>query len=265
MKRPTTFKRELGYAVWFMLLVAALLWAVTARAQEAEEFEPLAQTDAQCGLLVYDWNGLVTEDERGFPRHKPPTANGDWTQPINYADGTFHLRVHIRSQPVAQDMQLNFCTWQDGTSLENCVHKEPVSGSSGNIVTWSEDVDAGWKKDGKPIEWSRARFRDGVAIKNSKNQPVSDLVGWDWNGEDPAEWYPINWRFTVHVVPEGSTFAGWDDCLGAPTAVSLAAFDGQDPANRSIATVALLLAVSLGVLTLSAVVTSILRVESSND
>ncbi|MFN2199700.1 MAG: LamG domain-containing protein, partial [Caldilineaceae bacterium] len=143
---------------------------------------PVSGGGGKTEMLVYDWNGLVTQQEKGFPRHTPPTENGDWTQPVNFANGTFYMRVEIRSQPKAQDMRLQYCVWQDKNALETCTKLASVSGAKGTIVTWSHAIDKMWKKGGNPIDWTRGRFKDGVAIKNSKGQPVSPFQNWNWNG-----------------------------------------------------------------------------------
>ncbi len=160
-------------------------------------------------MIVYDWNGLVTKAENGFPRHTPPTANGDWTSPTNFAQGTLYFRAEVRSQPVAQEMRVQYCVWQDRNALENCADWTTVFGNPGTVVTWSDKVTDMWMKDGNSIDWSRARYKDGLAIKNSQNKPVSTFQDWNWNGEDPDEWYPIDWRFLVVVVAKGETFSGW--------------------------------------------------------
>ncbi len=162
-------------------------------------------------MIVYDWNGLVAQSENGFPRNDPPTANGDWTQPVNFAEGTLHFRVQIRSQPVPQEMRLQYCVWQDRNALENCADWIAVSGNPGTEITWSDTVTGMWMLNNNPIDWTRARYKDGVAIKNSSGQAVSTFQGWDWNGEDPQEWYPIDWRFLVVVVAKGETFSGWSN------------------------------------------------------
>jgi hypothetical protein len=47
-------------------------------------------------LLVYDWNRPVTTSQSGFPRTPPrEAANGDWTAPVNFADGVLYFRVEI--------------------------------------------------------------------------------------------------------------------------------------------------------------------------
>ncbi len=164
-------------------------------------------------LLVFDWNNPVTKDDHGFPWDKPPLANGDWTQPINFAQGTLYLRVQIFSQPVPQNMKLQFCFWQANNTLENCTHLVAVSGASGTVVTWSEAIKDLYKKDGQPLNWASPRTRNGVSIKNSNGDPVSDFSGMAWSGENPDAWYPLDMRFTVVVVEKGAGFSGWDNYI----------------------------------------------------
>ncbi len=166
-------------------------------------------------LLVFDWNKVITEADRGFPKNDPPmaSANGNWFTPINYAEGTFHIRAQIRSQATVKDNNLQFCIWQYQFSLETCTKRVSVRGTAGNVVTWSQSIDSMWKLGGNPIDWANPRQRYGMAIKNSSGQPVSNYNGWNWNGENPKQWYPLDMRFTVVVVPKGGTFSGWNNFL----------------------------------------------------
>jgi hypothetical protein len=168
-------------------------------------------------LLVFDWNTIVTKkDHRGFPWNQPPmaSANGDWTAPINYAEGTLYMRAEVRSQPVSQSMKLQFCIWQYSLTLESCTPMAQVQGTPGTVVTWSIPIANMPKKNGVPIDWKNPRQRYGIAIKNSAELPVSDLVtSWNWNGENPDEWYPLDLRFTVVVVPKNKTFIGWNNFI----------------------------------------------------
>lgn len=168
-------------------------------------------------LLVYQWNGKVTEANRGFPWRQPPRNNFDWTKPTNYADGTLHFQVKINNQPVPQDMRLQFCFWQekngDKFGLESCGPLKSVRGEKGTTASWSVKVKDMWKLGGKSIEWQRPRFRVAAVVKNKNGQPVSNFNGWNWNGEDPKKWYPIDWNFKVVVVAPGSTFSGWENYI----------------------------------------------------
>lgn len=163
-------------------------------------------------MLVFDWNKPVTKAESGFAIDNPPLANGNWTTPTNFAQGTLYFRAEIRNQPVAQDqMRLGFCVWQriDKIDYENC-NGQAVPGRKGTVVTWSVPVANMWKKDGRSIIWSQPRSRNGFAVRNKNNLPVSAKQGWNWNGENPDDWYPLDLRFTVVVVEKGAGFSGWD-------------------------------------------------------
>ena len=163
-------------------------------------------------LLVYDLNREVTKADRGFPYGDAAiTAAGniDWTTPIDYAGGTLYFRVEIYDQPVPKEMKLGLCFWQDGTTLENCGPNGSLTGEPGTVLTWSVEVSKMYKKNGVPIDWSNPRSRVRVAIKTKNGVPVSDIGDWNWGGDDPDEWYPLNMRFTAVVVEKGATFSGW--------------------------------------------------------
>jgi hypothetical protein len=166
-------------------------------------------------LLVFDLDRKVTEADRGFPHDTPPIANGNWIVPVNYAAGTLYYRIEVRSQPVPQDMRIQFCFWQEKNGsnfgLENCGPTQRVRGTSGTVETWSVPVRDMWKLNGKSIEWNRPRFRNGMAIKNKNGDPVSNFQGWNWNGEDPKKWYPLDISFKVVVVANGAQFSGWEN------------------------------------------------------
>jgi hypothetical protein len=189
-------------------------------------FTTAGMADTATELLVFDFNRPVVEEDRGFPKAemvaKPanfieamlPGSNENWEIPINYSEGTLHMRAEVFSQPVPQDMRLQFCIWQDDLEgnrfgLETCTPLANVSGTEGTVVTWSRKVQNMWKKDGKDLDWTRPRERYGVAIKNMAGDPVSDYLGWNWNGENPVEWYPLDMRFTVVASAKDMNFSGW--------------------------------------------------------
>jgi len=165
-------------------------------------------------MVVYEWNTWVTTAVHGFPTYQPPMANGNWITPVNFAEGTLYYRAEIRSMPTNKDMNLQYCVWQekngDYFNLESCGDQQTISYQGSKVVsTWSQKMEDLWKKDGNTIEWYRPRFRDGIAIKTPAGIPVSDYSGWNWNGQNPAHWYPMDLHFTVVVVAKGYTFSGW--------------------------------------------------------
>lgn len=220
--------RRLTWLTVSSSLVVSLLWvtwgaasSVLATSDDTEHAQQNRATPPN-ELLVFDLDRSITTADRGFPRNDPPRpeANGDWTQPINFAEGTLYLRVAVHSQPKPQAMRLQFCIWQDNFTLESCAPLADVSGEAGTVVTWSKPIPEMWVKN-KPIDWRRPRQRYGFAIKNSQNDPVSDYSGWNWNGENPDNWYPLDARLTVVVVAKDASFGGWQtyiDEMPIPTA-----------------------------------------------
>jgi Tol biopolymer transport system component len=167
-------------------------------------------------LLVFNWNKPVIKADHGFPWDAPPTAsaNGNWVTPINYAEGTMQFRAEVSGMPTHKDMRLQFCIWQSSNTLENCSRNFDLS-YNGNkaVVTWSQSVQGLWMKDGNPIDWTRPRQRYGAVIRNSDNKPVSNFSGWEWNGENPDHWYPMNLWFMAVVVEKGKSFSGWNNYI----------------------------------------------------
>jgi hypothetical protein len=180
-------------------------------------------------LQVYDWNVPVQVADKGFPKNQPPTANGNWRTPYDYAGGTLYFRAVLASKPdPTTKFKVQYCVWQklygDNFGLENCGPLQTISGSPGSTATWDKGVKDMWKIGG-PIEWERARFRDAFSIKTMAGCPVTDynisfIPGCPadptdptkmatWAGEDPAQWYPLDIHLTVYVVAKGDTFPGW--------------------------------------------------------
>ncbi|MBP9502475.1 MAG: hypothetical protein KBF17_09975 [Candidatus Promineofilum sp.] len=180
-------------------------------------------------LLVYDWNGQVTKSMSGFLQDKPPIANGNWKEPVNFADGTLYFRAEVRSIPVNQPgMRLSFCFWQPGVLpsdpsqsflFETCAGSK-VPGVAGTVVTWSDKFSNMWRLEGYPLDWAKPRSMNGAVIKGSNGVPISSKKDFNWgcgtnpNCEPrPQDWYPMDLRVTVVIVEKGKSFSGWDNYI----------------------------------------------------
>ena len=160
--------------------------------------------------LIYDWNKPITVEEGGFAMDKTSEyLKQNWESPINYADGRLYFRARIYSVRVNQPgMKLGFCFWQG--DRENCKGYD-VPGVPGTEKTWDYSLHEFWKKNGKEVDWSTARKKMGFSVRDAQNDPVSDKTSSNWGGNNPDEWYPMNLRFQVVLVPKGSTFSGWQN------------------------------------------------------
>jgi hypothetical protein len=185
-------------------------------------FSAITVSPAQAGngtadeILVYNRGSksnpfTVTQSFGGFIVDKPPpgAANANWVsgQYAGFAGGTLHFRARIISIPKNQPgMKLGFCFWQG--KRENCKGQR-IDGVPGTERTWSFSLSNMWKKNGQAVDWSKPRTKDGFSVRNAKNKPVSDKGGFNWSGENPANWYPMKIHYTVVLVKKGGTFDGW--------------------------------------------------------
>lgn len=173
-----------------------------------------ADTPPPTEMLVYDWNKPVTTKERGFPRYRPPMLNTAW--PAGFSDGTYYLRLELKSMPVPQIMNMQYCLWQDNFALESCTRALKLYGTPNTVASWSQPLAKMWMKNGVPIDYSRPRLTDGFAISDKAMRAVSDFATWNWHGNNPAAWYPMQVRLMVVAVQAGATFSGWGNYSALP-------------------------------------------------
>lgn len=179
--------------------------------------QTVVRVSPETELLVFDWNKPVEKSDSGFPGEDPKgEANGNWTHSPNFAEGTYYFRVEIHSQPVPKEMQVQYCVWQKVSGEEElreaCADRAELKGDPGAKATWSEAIEDMWTKY-EPLDYALDRKRHSAVIRNKQGKPVSAKQDWNWNGEIPEEWYPLDWRFTVVVVAKGETFSGWGNYL----------------------------------------------------
>lgn len=158
----------------------------------------------------------VTQNMSGFVEDKPPTgdANANWVSGkfAGFVNGTLYYRARIIAIPENQPgMRLGFCFWEHGYDHEQC-RGQVIDGVPGTEMEWSHKLSDMWVK-ADPIDWANPRTKHGFLVRNQKNKPVSAKKGWNWNGEDPADWYPMEIHYTVVLVKDGGapdwTKYGW--------------------------------------------------------
>lgn len=154
----------------------------------------------------------ITKSMSGFIMEVPSgPANANWVtgQYAGFAGGTMYYRARIVSIPQNQNrMKFGFCVWQAKFTREQC-SGQWLTGAPGFESTWSHPLSKMWTK--KKIDWAQPRQRHGFIVRNSKNNPVSSKKGWNWGGENPDHWYPMQVHYTVVLVKQGGTFDGWQN------------------------------------------------------
>ena len=216
MEMTQQTQKPLARVLVLVLFVSALLGLAlfSAGAARAES----AGNGTGDEILVYNRGTKsnpfsVTQAMGGFIVDKPPpgAANANWVtgQYAGFAGGTLYFRARIISIPKNQPgMKLGFCFWQQ--TRENC-KGQTIDGIPGTEKTWSFKLGDMWKKNGVAINWASPRTKDGFSVRNSRNKPVSDKGGFNWSGENPANWYPMKVHYTAVLVKAGGTFDGWQN------------------------------------------------------
>jgi hypothetical protein len=187
-------------------------------------------------LLIMDMNRIATKANHGFPQDRPPapsSANGNQSE---YADGYIYARIEVRSMPTVQRMglQMQICQYAvDGSGpyyyIENCGSR-PIfdgPGTSGTPVVkltyWS--IPGMWKMEGRPVDWSRPRSAHSTVVwAQSSGGAIYNMSDYNipnnpiWAGENPDDWFPMDFRYTAVLVRKGEVFSGWQNYgFGTPT------------------------------------------------
>jgi len=162
-------------------------------------------------MLVFNWDRPVIINDSGFAQDKPvrPAANGDMSR---FVGGTLYFRARVFRMPVEQPgMKLGWCFWQQTpVYAEECSRNVAVAGVAGTDVTWTVLLsDLNRINNSPPIDWSLPRWKHGFVVRNSRGKPVSNKLDFNWSGEIPANWYPLDIHYTVVIVAPGGRFDGW--------------------------------------------------------
>lgn len=166
-------------------------------------------------LVVFNWNKPVTIGMSGFAQYKPLSSypqfpNGNWVSPINYTQGTLHFRARVISIPRQQlSMKLGFCFWQNRPRYgEECTKNYSVPGVPGTERIWSQTFGSMAKIGGAAINWTQPRWKEGFVVRGPRG-PVSNKLDFNWSGENPAHWYPLNIHYSVILVAPGGGAPDW--------------------------------------------------------
>ena len=195
------------------LLAALALWALAIGGAQATHNSGAAAPAAR-ELLIFDWNKPVTKAHSGFPWFLPPPQNGNWKSPVNYAEGTYHIRVQVSKAAQAAEHAhpvLPVAGQSEARELQHVRHGQGHARHRRHLVAaGGEDVEE--ERQGDRL--CRLRQRIGAAIWNGK-LPVSAYGGFKWAGENPDQWYPLDMRMTIVAVAKGATFGGWRSCTSS--------------------------------------------------
>lgn len=207
---PASARALIAALAIMLLLVLGLAAPARLRAQDSS---PNATNANE--MLVFDWNKPVMKSHGGFAEYKPlgqypQFPNGNWLSPINWTNGTLYFRVKVLSIPQNQPkMKLGFCYWQSAPKYgEECTKNYALAGVPGNEGRWSQSFQSLSIINKSPINWALPRWKAGFVVRNGKT-PVSGKLNFNWAGQNPDNWYPMNIHYTVVLVAQGGGAPNW--------------------------------------------------------
>lgn len=184
---------------------AALLWAFPAAAQ-----------DTQFTLLDTAYiHSTSTKAFSFFPL--PPGVPENWRSPVNYAEGTIHMRLEVLSKPSTRGVNYQICIFQDehSSAKHACARYQFFAGPG--VYTWEQSLPTIFQYGN--LDWSRRMLDTMLVVKDKDGDPVDDRFGFGgaWDGSpDFSLYYPMEVRFKAVIVAKGATFAGWGGSTTPP-------------------------------------------------
>lgn len=165
-----------------------------------------------------------------------PTAEtpADWTSPVDYATGSVHVRLEVKTKPSDAPTRFQICF--EMKVNYNCTDQVKAYTAPG-VYEWDTKVQGGYRPG--PVDFSQGILRTALILKDTNNvKPAPENVG----AETAALYLPSDLRVTVTVVAAGSVYeppdttpAGGSGGGGAGGAAGSAGTGGSDSAAGGVA------------------------------
>lgn len=129
-----------------------------------------------------------------------PTAEtpADWTSPVDYATGSVHVRLEVKTKPSDAPTRFQICF--EMKVNYNCTDQLKPYTTPG-VYEWDTKVQGGYRPG--PVDFSQGILRTALILKDTNNvKPAPENVGAD----TAALYLPSDLRVTVTVVAAGSVY-----------------------------------------------------------
>ena len=169
------------FSAAFILPCSCLLLMAAPRRAHAEQFVLLD--------LTYEATSANTMNSH-FNAKPAAGIPANWRTPINYANGSAHVRFEVLSAPSATKTLYNICF--ENTAM-SCLGYPPAYSGPG-VTNFSNQFSMFWNYN--VIDWSKPITNVALVLKNERELKVHG---------DPAH-YPYKMHVTITVVAPGSTY-----------------------------------------------------------
>jgi hypothetical protein len=146
---------------------------------------------------AYTHSAQTTKDSHYRVKPTPETP-ANWASPVDYAHGSVHVRLEVKTKPSATptryqicfEMKVNYC----------CTDQAPAYTAPG-VYEWDTDVEKLWRPG--PVDFAQGILQNALILKDTNNvKPAPENVG----EATSALYMPSDVAVTVTLVSSGSTF-----------------------------------------------------------
>jgi hypothetical protein len=127
----------------------------------------------------------------------------DWTQPVDYAHGSVHVRLEVQTKPsdtptryqICFEMKQNYC----------CTAQAPIYTVAG-VYEWDTAVEDLWRPG--PVDFTQGIVQSALILKDTNNvKPAPENVG-----EATSQLYmPTDLHVVVTLVSNGDVYSNGDE------------------------------------------------------
>ena len=132
-------------------------------------------------------------------RLQPTAATpANWEAPINYAEGSVHVRLEVKTKPSAAPTRFQVCFEMHQNYC--CTAQAPAYTTPG-VYEWDTQMKDMWRPG--PVNFAQGIVKSALILKDTNNvKPAPENVG----AETAALYMPSDVVVTVTVVAAGSTY-----------------------------------------------------------
>lgn len=150
----------------------------------------------------YTHSAQTTQDSH-YRVEPTPETPPDWTQPVDYAHGSVHVRLEVKTKPTATPTRYQVCFEM---KQSYCCTEQAPSYTTAGTYEWDTPVEQLWRPG--PVDFAQGIARSALILKDTNNlKPAPENVG-----EATSNLYmPTELRVIVTLVSSGDAYSNGDE------------------------------------------------------
>ena len=147
--------------------------------------------------VAYTHSAQTTKDSH-YRVNPTPETPANWQSPVNYAQGSVHVRLQVKTKPSATPTRFQICFEMKQNYC--CTDQAPVYTTTG-VYEWDTDVEKLWRPG--PVDFTKGIVDSALILKDTNNvKPAPENVG----QATSALYMPSDVAVTVTLVSSGAVF-----------------------------------------------------------